>query len=133
MINISSVVSESPVRNSVVYAASKSAVDSITRVLAKELGSRNIRVNTIAPGGVETGGVHRTGMMGSDFQKQMVAATPLDRFGRPDDVARVAVFLASDDARWLTGERSPPQAGCTEAAWASNGCSFEARRRRCIP
>src|SRR6266581_4818750 len=81
VINISSVASESPMPNSVVYAATKSAVDSITRVLAKELGPRNIRVNAIAPGGVETEGVHRIGVIGSDFQKQMIAQTPLGRFG----------------------------------------------------
>jgi len=66
-----------------VYAATKSALDSITRVLAKELGSRNIRVNTIAPGGVETEGIHRIGIIGSDLEKQMVSNTPLGRFGQP--------------------------------------------------
>jgi 3-oxoacyl-[acyl-carrier protein] reductase len=111
VINISSVASETPVPNSVVYSATKSAVDSITRVLAKELGSRNIRVNTIAPGGVETEGTHSAGVIGSDFQRQMIAVTPLGRFGQPDDIAQVAVFLASDDARWLTGERIAASGG----------------------
>jgi len=111
VINISSVASETPVSNSVVYSATKSAVDSITRVLAKELGSRNIRVNTIAPGGVETEGTHSAGVIGSDFQRQMIAVTPLGRFGQPDDIAQVAVFLASDDARWLTGERIAASGG----------------------
>ncbi len=105
VINISSVASLNAVPNSVVYAATKSAVDSVTRVLAKELGPRKIRVNTIAPGGVETEGVHRIGIMGSDLEKQIVAETPLGRFGQPEDIARVAVFLASEDAGWVTGER----------------------------
>lgn len=105
VINISSVVSELAMPNAVVYAATKSAVDSITRSLAKELGSRKIRVNTIAPGGVDTEGTRRLGIVGSDFEKQMVASTPLGRLGQPDDIARVAVFLASDDAGWVTGER----------------------------
>jgi 3-oxoacyl-[acyl-carrier protein] reductase len=88
-----------------VYAATKSAVDSLTRSLAMELGPRKIRVNTIAPGGVETEGVHQAGIIGSDFEKQMVSNTPLGRLGQPEDIARVAVFLASDDAEWVTGER----------------------------
>ena len=79
-------------------------MDAITRVLAKELGARNIRVNSINPGGVETEGVHRIGIIGSDFAKQMVAQTPLGRLGQPEDIARVAVFLASEDAGWLTGD-----------------------------
>jgi 3-oxoacyl-[acyl-carrier protein] reductase len=111
VINISSIVSENPVPNSLVYSATKSAVDSITRVLSKELGARKIRVNTIAPGGVETEGTHRIGVIGSDFQKQMVAATPLGRFGQPEDIAQVAVFLASEDSRWLTGERIAASGG----------------------
>jgi 3-oxoacyl-[acyl-carrier protein] reductase len=105
VINISSVVSEKPVPSSAVYAATKGALDTVTRVLAKELGSRKIRVNTIAPGGVETEGAHSAGIVGSDFQKQIVADTPLGRFGQPEDVARVAVFLASEDAGWITGDR----------------------------
>ena len=111
VINISSIASEKPVANSVVYAATKSAVDSITRGLAKELGSRKIRVNTIAPGGVETEGAHRVGVMGSDFEKQIVAETPLGRFGQPEDIARIAVFLASEDSGWLTGERITASGG----------------------
>ena len=105
MINISSTASVNAVPNSVVYAATKGALDSITRVLAKELGPRKIRVNTIAPGGIETEGVHRIGIIGSDFEKQIVTETPLGRFGQPEDIARVAVFLASEDAGWVTGER----------------------------
>jgi 3-oxoacyl-[acyl-carrier protein] reductase len=111
VINISSVASTTPVPNSVVYSATKSAVDAIARVLAKELGARNIRVNTIAPGGVETEGSHSAGVVGSDFEKQIVAATPLGRFGQPEDIAQVAVFLASDDSGWLTGERITASGG----------------------
>jgi 3-oxoacyl-[acyl-carrier protein] reductase len=111
VINISSVASVSPVPNSVVYSATKSAVDSITRGLATELAPRKIRVNTIAPGGVETEGTHRIGVIGSDFEKQIVARTPLGRIGQPEDIARVAVFLASDDAEWLTGERITASGG----------------------
>src|SRR5438105_13661382 len=99
VINISSIASENPVPNSLVYSATKSAVDSITRVLSKELGARKIRVNTIAPGGGETEGVQRIGLIGSDFQKQIVEATPLGRFGQPEDTAQVAGFLASADSR----------------------------------
>jgi 3-oxoacyl-[acyl-carrier protein] reductase len=105
VINISSVASTASLPNSVVYSASKSAVDSIARVLGTELAARKIRVNTIAPGGVVTEGVQTAGIIGSDFEKQMVANTPLGRLGQPEDIARVAVFLASDNARWLTGER----------------------------
>ena len=111
VINISSVASTATPPNSVVYSATKGAVDTITRVLGKELGARNIRVNTIAPGGVETEGTHRIGVIGSDFEKQVVAGTPLGRFGQPGDIARVAVFLASDDAGWLTGERITASGG----------------------
>jgi 3-oxoacyl-[acyl-carrier protein] reductase len=105
VINISSVVSLNPPPNTVVYAATKGAVDTVTQVLAKELGTRKIRVNTLSPGGVETEGTHRAGIIGSDFEKQIVAQTPLGRFGQPEDIARIAVFLASEDAAWLTGER----------------------------
>ena len=111
VINISSVSGANPVPNSAVYSATKGAVDSITRGLAKELGSRNIRVNAIAPGGVETEGTHRVGIIGSDFEKQIVAGTPLGRFGQPEDISRVAVFLASDDSGWLTGERITASGG----------------------
>jgi 3-oxoacyl-[acyl-carrier protein] reductase len=74
-------------------------------VLAKELSSRNIRVNTIAPGAVETEGTHAAGMIGSDFMNDVIKKTPLGRIGQPDDIARVALFLASEDSAWLTGER----------------------------
>jgi 3-oxoacyl-[acyl-carrier protein] reductase len=111
VINISSLASENPTPMSLVYAATKSAVDAITRVLARELGPRKIRVNTIAPGGVETEGLHRMGIIGSDFEQQIVAQTPLGRLGQPEDIARVAVFLASEDAGWVTGERMTVSGG----------------------
>jgi 3-oxoacyl-[acyl-carrier protein] reductase len=105
VINISSVASVSSMPTTVVYSATKSALDSITRVLASELAAKKIRVNTIAPGGVETEGTHAAGVIGSDFEKQMIAGTPLGRLGQPNDIAQVAVFLASEDSGWLTGER----------------------------
>jgi 3-oxoacyl-[acyl-carrier protein] reductase len=104
VINIGSVASQATPPQSVVYSATKGAVDAITRVLAKELADRKIRVNAINPGGVETEGVHRAGIIGSDFEKQMIAGTPLGRLGQPEDIAPIAVFLASEDAGWLTGE-----------------------------
>jgi len=79
--------------------------------LAAELGPRKIRVNAIAPGTVETEGMHSGGIMGSDFKKTMIANTPLGRIGQPDDIARIAVFLASDDSAWLTGERLAASGG----------------------
>jgi len=104
VINISSVASFIAMPTTAVYAATKSALDTVTRVLAKELGPKNIRVNAINPGVVETEGAHRAGVIGSDFEKQMVAQTPLGRLGQPEDIARVAVFLASADSGWLSGE-----------------------------
>lgn len=104
IINIGSAVTAiTPVASSV-YTATKGAVDSITRVLAKELGGKNIRVNSINPGMVETEGAHTAGFIGSDFQKEAIASTPLGRGAYPNDIADIAVFLASEDARWLTGE-----------------------------
>jgi 3-oxoacyl-[acyl-carrier protein] reductase len=111
VINVSSVVSTSPIPNSSVYAATKGAVDTLTVGLSRELAPRNIRVNAIAPGGVETEGTHEIGMVGSDFEKQIVAGTPLGRLGQPDDIAQVAVFLASDASAWLTGERISASGG----------------------
>lgn len=105
IINVSSVAAYNPPAYSVVYSATKAALDTITRVLAAELGPRNIRVNSLNPGGVETEGTHRIGVIGSDFEKDMVRRTSLGRLGQPDDIAKVAVFLASDDAAWITGER----------------------------
>jgi 3-oxoacyl-[acyl-carrier protein] reductase len=111
VINISSVTSANPVPNSVIYSATKSAVDSITKSLARELAPRKIRVNAIAPGGVETEGTHTVGMIGSDFEKQIVAATPLGRLGQPEDIAKLALHLASDESGWLTGERITASGG----------------------
>lgn len=104
VVNISSVVSRIAPPQSVVYTATKGAVDAATHVLAKELAPRNIRVNSINPGGVETEGTHSAGIIGSDFEKQMVAQTPLGRLGQPGDIASIAVFLASADSGWMTGE-----------------------------
>jgi len=103
VINISSVASTNPVPMSVVYSATKSAVDSVTRVLAQELGPKKIRVNSINPGYTETEGVEQMGFLGSEQAKQLIADTPLGRAGRPEDIAGVAVFLASADSGWLTG------------------------------
>ena len=104
VINIGSVASDLNSPTTVVYTATKGAVDAVTRVLAKELGPRKIRVNSINPGVIETEGTHAAGVIGSDFEKQLVAQTPLGRIGRPDDIAPVAVFLASDELRWVTGD-----------------------------
>ena len=108
---MSSIASVKAIPGAAVYSATKSAVDGITRSLAAELGPRKIRVNAIAPGGVETEGTRAAGVVGSDFEKAMVAATPLGRFGQPDDIARVAVFLASDNSAWITGERLTASGG----------------------
>jgi len=105
IINISSVASQLGLPGSSVYAATKGAVDTITHVLSKELAAKKIRVNSINPGGVETEGTHAAGIIGSDFEKQMVAQTPLGRLGQPEDIATIAVFLASEDSAWLTGEK----------------------------
>ncbi|MGC1457791.1 MAG: glucose 1-dehydrogenase [Steroidobacteraceae bacterium] len=104
IINISSVVSQLSLPGSSVYAATKAAVDTITRVLAKELGGRKIRVNSINPGVIETEGTRHQGIIGSDFEKNILAQTPLGRIGQPDDVAKVALFLASEDSGWISGE-----------------------------
>ena len=105
IINIGSVVSRITPPGSAVYTGTKGAVDAITGVLARELGPRKIRVNTINPGMVETEGTKDAGFVGSDIETALVAQTPLGRIGQPQDIARVAVFLASDDAGWLTGEQ----------------------------
>jgi 3-oxoacyl-[acyl-carrier protein] reductase len=104
IINISSVASTSTPPNTSVYSATKAAVDAVTRVLAKELGPQKIRVNAINPGMIETEGVHSMGIMESDFRKDIESRTPLGRIGQPKDVGPAAVFLASDDAGWITGE-----------------------------
>ena len=104
IINISSVAATAAPPTASVYSATKAAVDAVTRSLAKELGPRKIRVNSINPGMVETEGVHAAGITDSDFRKQVEAQTPLGRIGQPQDIAPAAVFLASPDAGWITGE-----------------------------
>jgi 3-oxoacyl-[acyl-carrier protein] reductase len=104
IINIGSTASQVTPPATAVYTATKGAVDAITHVLAKELGPKNIRVNSINPGMVETEGVHTGGFIGSEFQKQLEAQTPLGRIAQPHDIAPIAVFLASEDSGWLTGE-----------------------------
>ena len=105
IINIGSGVTSLFPPDSAIYTGTKGAVDAITGVLAVELGPRKIRVNALNPGGVETEGVHAQGFVGSDFMNALIAQTPLGRIGQPDDIADIAVFLASDDARWVTGEK----------------------------
>lgn len=104
VINISSIVSRGAIPGSSVYSATKAAVDSITLVLSAELGARKIRVNAINPGMIETEGTHTAGIIGGDLRKHVEAQTPLGRIGQPQDIAPAAVFLASDDSAWLTGE-----------------------------
>jgi 3-oxoacyl-[acyl-carrier protein] reductase len=104
IVNISSLVSSLTPPNASVYSATKAAVDAVTRSLAKELGPRHIRVNAINPGMVETEGVQAAGFLESDFRKDVEARTPLGRIGQPEDIAPAAVFLASEDASWITGE-----------------------------
>src|SRR5437870_5241010 len=104
IINLSSVAATSAPPATSVYSATKAAVDAVTRSLAKELGPRHIRVNAINPGMVETEGVHAAGIADSDFRKQVEAQTPLGRIGQPQDIAPAAVFLASSDSAWITGE-----------------------------
>jgi 3-oxoacyl-[acyl-carrier protein] reductase len=103
VINIGSVAANGVPMGSV-YSATKGAVDSITKALAQELGAKKIRVNSLNPGMVETEGVHAAGIIGSDFQKEAVARTPLGRIGQPHDIATIAAFLASDDAGWVNGQ-----------------------------
>ena len=104
IVNISSVVATVAPPNASVYSATKAAVDAVTRSLAKELGPRNIRVNSINPGMVETEGVHAAGLSSGDFRNQFEAQAPLGRIGKPQDIAPAAVFLASEDSGWITGE-----------------------------
>jgi 3-oxoacyl-[acyl-carrier protein] reductase len=104
IINISSVVASLGLPAATVYSATKAAVDAVTRSLAKELGPRKIRVNSINPGMIETEGFHAAGIAESDFRKQTEAQTPLGRIGKPQDIAPMAAFLASSDSSWITGE-----------------------------
>jgi 3-oxoacyl-[acyl-carrier protein] reductase len=105
IINIGSGVSRITPAYSTVYTGTKGALDAITGVWARELGPRKIRVNTINPGMVETEGTHTGGMLGSDLEKSLIAQAPLGRIGQVGDIAPIAVFLASDDSAWLTGEQ----------------------------
>lgn len=105
IINISSGASKTPVPTGAIYSASKAALDAITISLSKEFSGRNIRINSLLPGAIETEGTHSNGFIGSDFQAKIVANTPLGRTGQPEDIAKVAVFLASDDSGWITGEK----------------------------
>src|SRR6202023_144436 len=114
VINIGSVASDLTSPNTVVYTATKGAVDAVTRVPAKELGPRKIRVNAIKPGLVDTEGTHAMGVIGNAYKKQAVALTPLGRTGQPDDIAPVAVFLASDESRWVTGDTLAVSGGLGE-------------------
>jgi 3-oxoacyl-[acyl-carrier protein] reductase len=104
VINIGSAASSVTLPGTCAYTATKGAVDAVTGVLAKELGPKRIRVNSINPGFVETEGTHAGGFVGSDLVNDLIAQTPLGRGGQPEDIGPIAVFLASDDSRWLTGE-----------------------------
>jgi 3-oxoacyl-[acyl-carrier protein] reductase len=104
VVNISSVVATLAPPTAAVYSGTKAAVDAVTKSLAKELGPRGVRVNAVNPGMVETEGTHAQGITASEWRKQVEAQTPLGRIGRVDDIAPAVAFLASDDAKWITGE-----------------------------
>jgi 3-oxoacyl-[acyl-carrier protein] reductase len=105
IINVSSAVSKLPSPNGAIYSATKAALDAVTDSLSKEFSGRNIRINSILPGVVETEGAHTIGVIGSEAETFMISKTPLGRTGQPEDIAKVAVFLASDDSYWITGEK----------------------------
>ena len=105
IINISSGTSKTPVSTGSLYSASKAALDALTIALSKEFSGRNIRINSLLPGAIETEGTHSNGFIGSEFEAKVVSNTPLGRTGQPADIAKVAVFLASDDSGWITGEK----------------------------
>jgi 3-oxoacyl-[acyl-carrier protein] reductase len=111
IINVSSIVSRMGLPGSAIYAGTKGAVDTITQVMATELGPRRIRVNALNPGMVESEGTHAVGVIGSEMQKNVEAQAPLGRIGQPDDIAKVAVFLAGEESGWLTGERISASGG----------------------
>jgi 3-oxoacyl-[acyl-carrier protein] reductase len=111
IINIGSSISRMKPAGTAVYTATKGAIDTITSVFAKEFGARKIRVNSINPGLVETEGTHSSGVIGGDFEKALVPQTPLGRVGQTTDIAKVAVFLASEDSGWMTGELLPVSGG----------------------
>jgi len=104
IINIGSIVGQMPVATATVYSATKAAVDAISIALSRELGPRKIRVNSVNPGMVETEGLHSIGFAESDFRRTVEAQTPLGRIAQPEDIGRVAVFFASDEAGWVTGQ-----------------------------
>ncbi len=106
IINISSGASKSPLPGATLYSATKAAIDAVTIALSKELGAKHIRINSILPGATDTEGAHNAGVTpGSEYEKMFVAKTPLGRRGQPEDIAKAAVFLASDDAAWITGDQ----------------------------
>ena len=106
IINISSGASKSPMAGVSLYSATKAALDAITISLSKELGAKKVRINSILPGATETEGATSAGVTpGSEYEKMFIANTPLGRRGQPEDIAKAAVFLASDDAAWITGEQ----------------------------
>jgi 3-oxoacyl-[acyl-carrier protein] reductase len=111
VINISSAITHVNTPNAAAYAGTKGAVNAISGVLANELAPRQIRVNVVSPGFVVTEGTHTAGVVGSDMEAGLIAQTPLGRAGQPDDIAGVVTFLASDDARWLTGENITASGG----------------------
>lgn len=111
VVNISSAITHVQTPTAAVYAGTKGAVDAISGVLANELAPRKIRVNVVSPGFVVTEGTHTAGVVGSEMEAGFVAQTPLGRAGHPDDIADVVAFLASDDARWLTGENITASGG----------------------
>jgi len=104
IINTGSIVATLDMPTALVYTQTKYAIDSLTRILAKELGPKNIRVNSINPGLIETEGSHSSGVMNGDAEKWHISETPLGRVGKPEDIAKVAVFLASEDSYWIHGE-----------------------------
>ena len=105
IINLSSMASSSPDNNSVVYAGTKAAVDNLTKGLAKSFGKKNIRINAIAPGLIETEGTHRVGFIGGEVEKYIQNKSALSRLGQPSEIASVALFLASEDSSYITGEK----------------------------
>jgi 3-oxoacyl-[acyl-carrier protein] reductase len=106
IINISSGASKTPMAGVSLYSSTKAALDAITISLSKELGAKNVRINSILPGATETEGARSAGVTtGSEYEKMFIAKTPLGRRGQPEDIAKAAVFLASDDAAWITGDQ----------------------------
>jgi len=104
IINVGSLAGRTPIAGASVYSATKAAVDAVSKALSKELGPRGIRVNSLNPGMIETEGVHNAGFIGSDFHKHVESTTPLGRVGQPQDIGQVAVFLASPESGWVSGE-----------------------------